>query len=317
MKKYPIKLAPQMRTALWGRELWLVSGVPSMPSVVENGEYAGRTLPELTEDFGKELVGARASDGNVFPLLVKIIEAEDRLSLQVHPSETTRKLCGGDPKTEMWYVLDGAPDACIFAGLREGVGRDDLVRSLHGGAAEETVVRFDVKRGDALFIPGGLVHAIGAGCRLYEVPQTSDTTWRLHDWDRVDLKTGLPRPLHEREGLAAIDWTLPPPSLLHDPPPSDAGSLAMPLIDCAHFRFSSLALSCPATLPGDVESFRILFAEEGVCSVAVDGAEPVPLAAGECALVPEGVGAFAPCLVVEGKERRSIETKRSQACVSS
>ena len=288
MKKYPIKLVPQVRTALWGREFWLVSGVPAMPSVVANGEYAGRTLPELTEEFGKELVGAKAADGDGFPLLVKIIEAEDRLSLQVHPSEATRKLCGGDPKTEMWYVLDGAPDACVFAGLREGVGRDDLVRALHDGTAEDTVVRFDAKRGDVLFIQGGLVHAIGAGCRLYEVQQTSDTTWRLHDWNRVDPKTGLSRPLHEREGLAAIDWSLSPPRILKGLPSADGGRLVSPLVGCAHFRFSSIALSCPAALPGDDESFRIIFAEEGGCSVAVDGAEPVELAAGECVLVPAG-----------------------------
>ena len=288
MKKYPIKLAPQVRTALWGRELWLVSGVPAMPSVVANGEYAGRTLPELTEKFGKELIGAKAADGNGFPLLVKIIEAEDRLSLQVHPNEATRKLCGGDPKTEMWYVLDGAPDACIFAGLREGVGLDDLARSLRDGTAEDTVVRFDAKRGDVLFIPGGLVHAIGAGCRLYEVQQTSDTTWRLHDWNRVDPDTCMSRPLHGREGLAAIDWSLPPPRLMKGLPSADGGSLDRPLVDCAHFRFSSIAMSCPATLPGDDESFRILFAEEGACSVAVDGADPVELAAGECVLVPAG-----------------------------
>ena len=288
MTKYPLKLVPQVRTALWGRELWLVSGVPAMPSVVANGEYAGRTLPELTDEFGKELVGAKAQDGTGFPLLVKIIEANDRLSLQVHPSETTRKLCGGDPKTEMWYVLGGAPDACIFAGLREGVGRNALVRSLHDGTAEEMVVRFGAKRGDVLFIPGGLVHAIGGGCRLYEVQQTSDTTWRLHDWNRVDPKTGLSRQLHEREGLAAIDWSLPPPQLIDGLPSTDDGSPERPLVDCAHFRFSSIALSCQTALPGDGDSFRILFAEDGACSIAVEGVEPVQIATGESVLVPAG-----------------------------
>ena len=141
-------------------------------------------------------------------------------------------------------------------------------------------------RGDVLFIPGGLVHAIGGGCRLYEVQQTSDTTWRLHDWNRVDPKTGQPRPLHEREGLAAIDWSLPPPRLLRGIPPTDAGSPGSPIVDCAHFRFSVISVSAPATLPSDGESCRILFAEDGACAVSADGGDPVPLAAGECALVP-------------------------------
>ena len=289
MTKYPLKLVPQVRTALWGRELWLVSAHPTQPSVVANGPYAGRTLPELTAACGKELVGTKAAEGKGFPLLVKVIEAKDRLSLQVHPGETTVQLCGGEPKTEMWYVLGGEPGAGIFAGLKEGVGKDALIRSLHDGTAEDTVVRFEAHRGDVLFIPGGLVHAIGGGCRLYEVQQTSDTTWRLHDWNRVDPKTGQPRPLHEREALAAIDWSLPPPRLLHGFPSADAGSPRGPLVDCAHFRFSALPVSAPVTLPADEGSFRILFAEEGDCSVAVAGSDPVPLAAGECVLIPANV----------------------------
>ena len=283
MIKYPIKLTPQVRTALWGQEFWLVSGFDALPSVVSNGPYAGRTLPDLTSAFGVELMGTNAIAGKGFPLLVKVIESKDRLSLQVHPSETTVQLCGGEPKTEMWYVLGGEPGACIFAGLKEGVGKDELIRSLHDGTAEGTVVRFEAHRGDVLFIPGGLVHSIGGDCRLYEVQQTSDTTWRLHDWNRVDPKTGLSRPLHEREGLTAIDWALPPPELLHDD-----GRSPQPLVACDHFRFSSLALFAPTVLSGTEKSFYILFAEEGSCSAVMEGSDPVTLATGECVLIPAG-----------------------------
>ena len=286
MTKYPLKLVPQVRTALWGREYWLVSAHPTQPSVVANGPYAGRTLLELTATFGDELVGTKVAAADGFPLLVKVIEAKDRLSLQVHPCEGTRELCGGDPKTEMWYVLGGGePGACIYAGLKDGVDRDVLSRSLHDGTAEDRVVRFEAHRGDVLFIPGGLVHAIGGGCRLYEVQQTSDTTWRLHDWNRIDPKTGLSRPLHEREGLAAIDWTLPPPKILHDD-----RALSQPLVACDHFRFSTFALSSPTVLPGAKESFRIIFAEEGACRLEVAGVETVPLAAEECAIIPADTG---------------------------
>ena len=285
MAKYPIRLKPQVRTAIWGRETWLVSGYPAQPSIVENGVYSGWTLPEMMEAFGTELTGLGAQEGDRFPLLIKVIEANDRLSLQVHPSEATKDRCGGDPKTEMWYVLGGEDGACLFAGLKQGVSEETLTASLHDGTAENAVERFNVQRGDVLFIPGGLVHAIGGGCRLYEVQQTSDTTWRLHDWNRVDSKTGKPRPLHEREGLAAIDWNLPPPTLRHDGAPSGE----TPLVECGHFTFSSIAASKPATLGGKGGRCRILFAEDGACMVAVDGGDGVQLSAGECVLIPAGV----------------------------
>ena len=268
---------------MWGRELWLVSAHPSQPSVVANGPYAGRTLPELVATFGAELMGASAAGRGGFPLLVKIIESRDRLSLQVHPSEETAKLSGGDPKTEMWYVLGTEPGATLFAGLREGVDREALIRSLQEGTAETTVAQYEPRRGEVLFIPGGLVHAIGGGCRLYEVQQTSDTTWRLHDWNRIDAKTGLPRPIHVREGLAAIDWSLTPPALLR------AGSTEEDaLISCAPFRFLVRDFSSEIVLPARVDGFRLLFAEEGSCVVRMEEGAPVPLAGDVCALIPAG-----------------------------
>ena len=281
MKRYPITFEIQERKPMWGRELWLVSAHPSQPSVVANGPYAGCTLPDLVATFGAELMGTSAGRGG-FPLLVKIIESRDRLSLQVHPNEETAKLSGGDPKTEMWYVLDAEPGATLFAGLREGVDREMLSRSLQEGTAEMTVAQYEVRRGEVLFIPGGLVHAVGGGCRLYEVQQTSDTTWRLHDWNRVDTKTGLPRPLHVQEGLAAIDWSLMPPALLR------AGSTEDALISCASFRFFVREFSSEIVLPVRVDGFRILFAEEGACAVRMEEEDPVPLSGDVCALIPAG-----------------------------
>ena len=284
MKRYPIAFEIQERKPMWGRELWLVSAHPSQPSIVANGPYAGRTLPELAATFGAELMGASAAGRGGFPLLVKIIESRDRLSLQVHPSEETANLSGGDPKTEMWYVLGAEPGATLFAGLREGVDRETLIRSLQEGTAEMTVAQYEARRGDVLFIPGGLVHAVGGGCRLYEVQQTSDTTWRLHDWNRVDAKTGLPRPIHVREGLAAIDWSLTPPTLLRAGAPAEDDAL----ISCPSFRFFVRDFSSEIVLPSRVDGFRLLFAEEGSCVVRMDEEDPVPLAGDVCALIPAG-----------------------------
>ena len=287
---------------MWGRELWLVSAHPSQPSVVANGPSAGRTLPELAATFGVELMGASAAGRGGFPLLVKIIESRDRLSLQVHPNEETAKLSGGDPKTEMWYVLGAEPGATLFAGLREGVDRETLTRSLQEGTEEATVAQYEPQRGEVLFIPGGLVHAVGGGCRLYEVQQTSDTTWRLHDWNRVDAKTGLPRPIHVREGLAAIDGSLTPPKLLRAGFPAEEDAL----ISCPAFRFFVRDFSSETVLPACMDGFRLLFAEEGSCVVRMAEEEPVPLADDVCALIPAGgsctvvPSGFCRLLIAEG-----------------
>ena len=277
MKKYPLRFRPQVRPALWGRELWLVSGVADQPSVVANGAYAGQTLPQLVSAFGRELTGVA---GDRFPLLVKIIEAEDRLSLQVHPNTATAAQSGGDPKTEMWYVLAGRPDAFVYAGLKRGVDRARLADALRDGSAERLLERIPARCGETVFIPGGLVHAIGEGCRLYEVQQTSDTTWRLYDWNRVDAKTGQPRHLHVREGLDAIDWDAS--ALLSSP---GIGTR----VACAHFRFSRFELAASQAFPPG-KSFRIVFSAEGSGTVIVDGAAPERLAPDTCLLLPSGMG---------------------------
>ena len=282
MNAYPLKFAPQERRTLWGRELWLASAHPSQPSVVVNGPYAGRTLPDLFAEFGGGLAGGRSGSG--FPLLVKIVDARERLSLQVHPNESAAKRCGGEPKTEMWYVLDGAPGASVCVGFRPGIDRESFVRMLHGGRADETVARFGVGRGDVFFIPGGLVHSVGGGCRLFEVQQTSDTTWRLHDWGRVDPATGKPRTVNEREALESIDWSLPPPEVVR----SGAGSMD-PLVDCRYFRFSAMDLAGTVQMPALPDGMRVLFASEGACEVLAEGCEAVSLAGDECVLIPPGL----------------------------
>jgi len=189
MKSEILRFEPNVHTALWGDERWLVSAHLSSPSRLVGGE---RTFSELCPNF---------------PLLVKIIRAERRLSVQVHPNDVTAKTVGGEAKTEMWCVLKAGP---IFAGFRPGVTASDVERAVADGSFEEMLVRFDAQPGECYFIPGGLVHAIGEGTTVYEVQQSSDTTFRLYDWGRVGAD-GRPRQLHVREGIAAMDISLPPP----------------------------------------------------------------------------------------------------------
>jgi mannose-6-phosphate isomerase len=153
-------------------------------------------------------------------ILIKRICADMRLSVQVHPNDETSKTVGGRAKTEMWCVLKDGP---IFAGFKPDVTADDVVRAVEDGSFEELLVRFDAKVGECYFIPGGLVHAIGEGTSVFEVQQSSDTTFRLYDWGRVDSK-GQPRKLHVKEALAAMDMSIPPPI------PSDS-------VECAYFTF--------------------------------------------------------------------------------
>ena len=199
----PIRFEKDIHRALWGHEEWLVSAHPSAPGKIVGGN--GRTLRDFCPDF---------------PLLVKKICAEKRLSVQVHPNDVTAKTVGGEAKTEMWCVLKAGP---IFAGFKPGVTKTDVERAVGDGTFENLLVRFDTKPGECYFIPGGLVHAIGEGTSVYEVQQSSDTTFRLYDWGRVGAD-GKPRQLHVKEGLAAMDITLPPPM------PSDS-------VKCPYFEF--------------------------------------------------------------------------------
>ena len=207
MTMEPIRFEKDVHRALWGHEEWLVSAHPSAPGKIIGGE--GKTLHDFCPDF---------------PLLIKKICAEKRLSVQVHPNDVTAKTVGGEAKTEMWCVLKAGP---IFAGFKPGVTKADVERAVGDGTFEELLVRFDAKPGECYFIPGGLVHAIGEGTSVYEVQQSSDTTFRLYDWGRVGAD-GKPRQLHVKEGLAAMDIALPPPV------PSDS-------VKCPYFEFVKLA----------------------------------------------------------------------------
>jgi len=223
--------------AVWGTEDWVISAHASDASVLAEGSDAGRTLRDVFPDF---------------PLLFKVIDAKTRLSVQVHPNETTRLTTGGDPKTEMWCALSDGP---IYAGLRPGTTADEIEAAVKSGRFEELLVRHEAKFGDVFFIPGGLVHAIGDGVKLYEVQQSSDTTFRLYDWGRVGLD-GKPRELHIEKGLKAIDYSLPVPV--------PAESLKTPFFD-----FSQKTVCGEERLTAESGEFVAVYAARG--AIAVDG----------------------------------------------
>ena len=248
---YMLKFERQLRHPIWGTESWEVSVHPSGPSVIANGPLAGRSLAEVCPDFG---------------LLIKVIDAKDRLSVQIHPNDHIAPLVGGEPKTEMWCLLS---DGLIYAGLPPNTVRGEVAKAIKNGRFEDLLVRYVAKKDEVYFIPGGEVHSIGEGTRLYEVQQSSDTTYRLYDWGRVG-NDGKPRELHVEKGLKAINYSLPPPV-----PSREA--------ECEHFAFSQHMVHGELRF-GPLDCYAALFAAEGAAKVNGE-----TLAEGESALVPPGV----------------------------
>jgi len=188
-------------------ELWEIVDREDAQSVVHSGSLRGKSLNELWTSHRDELFG-KAYAGHPsdrFPLLIKLLDARERLSVQVHPPGHLAEALGGEPKTEVWYFLDALPGARIYAGLKNGVTREEFEELLRTGEVERALHEIPVTTGESIFIPSGRLHAIGEGNVIVEVQQNSDTTYRVFDWNRVGLD-GEPRALHITKSLASIDF---------------------------------------------------------------------------------------------------------------
>jgi mannose-6-phosphate isomerase len=253
MNNSPILFSPNIHTALWGCESWVISAHRAGESMIRTPPFEERGLSSLYPSF---------------PLLFKVIDARDRLSVQVHPNENTCRTAGGEPKTEMWCVISGGP---IFAGLKSGVTKEEVAEAAADGRFENLLVRHDAQPGDVFFIPGGLVHAIGEGVKLFEVQQSSDTTFRLYDWGRKDAE-GRSRELHIEQAMKAIDLTLDVPT------PQKS-------IESRFFNFSQMRLDGTVRVKSG-EDFLAVFNAGG--DVSLDRTE---LPCGDAALLPPGTDA--------------------------
>lgn len=275
---YPLKFKPHLVERVWGGhalarygkalppgkpigESWEVTDRDEAQSVVANGPLAGKTLREL---LSVELLGTNCRGAKRFPLLIKLLDARERLSLQVHPPAAVAATLGGEPKTEMWYILEATPDAHLIAGLRRGV-----TRAQFEAKPQDCVHRFPVQAGDAMLIPSGRLHAIDAGLLLVEIQQNSDTTYRVYDWGRVG------RQLHVAESLASIDFNDFEPTLTPLP------------IRCEHFDVEKLEVAGNLTGRCDGSTFHVLASIAG--NVSVNGE---PLSAGQFVLLPAALGAY-------------------------
>ena len=202
------KLPPNVRIG----ESWEIVDRLEAQSVVANGPLRGKTLDELWTEHRQAIFGD-VPDAPRFPLLIKLLDAHEKLSLQVHPPENVAAKLGGETKTEFWYGAAADPGAELFLGLREPITRDQFKRALDNGTVEDCVQKIRVQTGDAMFLPAGRLHAVGAGNVLVEIQQNSDTTYRVFDWNRVD-QTGKARELHVDQALQCIDFSDVAPNLI-------------------------------------------------------------------------------------------------------
>jgi len=305
---YPLLFAPLYKDYVWGgqriaerygrsgtpavcAESWEISAHADGMSHVSNGPLAGQPLAALAGLYGSALTGTHAPHPNRFPLLLKLIDARENLSVQVHPGDDNAGLAGGEPKTEAWYVLDRNPGSLLYAGLKPGTTSALFRKAMSRGAVSQQLFTLAVEPGDTLFIPGGLVHAIGAGCLIFEVQQTSNTTYRLFDWGRFDA-AGQPRPLHIQQAFQVIDPALQEPRMLHPPAPvSDNRNHWSTLLECSYFNLRRLDLRCTEQILLDGTSFHALFTLTGE-AVATAGNVAVPLPAGTSCLIPAAAKAF-------------------------
>lgn len=268
-------------------ESWEISGVEKNHSIACTPVFSEKTLAQILQSYGRELLGSTVKNTGEFPLLYKLIDAHDKLSVQVHPSDADAKANGWGPfgKTECWYIVHAGPGAQLVVGFKKGVSKDDVAAAVKNVTLTDLLEFHDIKAGDMVFIPAGTVHAICSNTVIYEVQQTSDVTFRLYDWGRLD-STGKSRTLHVKESLQVLDtrwhasYTIPPVRM----ETLKNGRRTM-RIACRYFAIEEYHFHSPGAvrIPRR-KSFSVIMVLDG--SVAVCGANPVTLKKGMSALFP-------------------------------
>jgi mannose-6-phosphate isomerase len=318
----PLRFTPIFKSAVWGGarlrslfhappsdqptgEAWLLSDQGDTSSVVANGPFAGKTLRQLMVQFPTRIVGKAPAVNGRFPLLLKFLHAREPLSVQVHPTDAKARELEGPTavgKTEAWLILEADPTARLFAGLQPGTTLDRFRGAIQAGTVEDLLYVTMPEAGDCVFLPAGTVHAIGGGLLLFEIQQTSDLTYRLYDWGRVDPKSGKPRDLHVGKGLASIDFSIGPCRASR--PTSEGHGRVRPekLAECGHFTLDRWDTDQPFRA-GVAGKCRVLVGVHGRATLKHAGTDYL-IALGDVLMLPAEVGA---CEVVPTRSAMILE----------
>jgi mannose-6-phosphate isomerase len=302
---YPLTFHPIFKERIWGGrnlerlygkklppkvpigESWEITDRPEGVSVIGNGPLAGKDLRWLVQNYARELLGKTSASGR-FPLLIKILDCQETLSVQVHPPANVAAQLRGEPKTEMWYIADATPNAALYVGLRRGVKREEFEQRISDGTVAEALHHVTVKPGDAMFLPSGRVHAIGGGNVIFEIQQNSDTTYRVFDWNRVGLD-GKPREMHVRESLASIDFNDYEPGLVTSRFSRNPKLAVRYLVDDPLFQVNACRVKRGERFYLSGEVLQILALIKGRLRVTY-GDQAVELEAGGFVMLPASLG---------------------------
>ena len=297
------KFSPILKNTIWGGtkiapfkniqtqlrkvgESWEISGVPGNETIVSNGPDAGRKLNDLVAEQKEALVGRANYErfGNEFPLLIKFIDARDDLSIQVHPTDEIAHRQGRERgKTEMWYLMPSEPQATLLCGLKKKITPDEYKQMVSEKTIVDAIARYPVHEGDCFFLPAGRIHAIGSGCFLAEIQQTSDVTYRIYDFDRHD-DLGRPRELHTELAAESINYDVLDDYQTHYTP---AKNQRVQLVSCPYFTTSIYDNDQPIDIDYTaLDSFVILIPLSGAGIVTEADGTHFVLRAGETVLLP-------------------------------
>jgi mannose-6-phosphate isomerase len=299
MKLYPLKFKPIFKNRIWGGqtlrsvlnksiptgqkigESWELTDLPDNHSEIVNGDLAGQTLDKVVAQFGSDITGA-IDFQQPFPLLIKILDAQDMLSVQVHPDKNTCKKMGiGAPKTECWYIMDACPGAFIYKGIKPGTTAAIFESAIKNDNVADYLIKVPVAVGQCHFLPSGTCHAIGAGLLIAEIQQPSDTTYRVFDWNRLDPDTQKPRQLHIKEALQCIHFNQTADQL----PVRTAGRL----VDADEFKVDKIEASLDSELTFAPGIMRIIMVTSGSGRLVIADGTETPFVAGDTILIPAAV----------------------------
>lgn len=299
----PIKFNPLLKSTLWGGnkiipfkqlnshaenigESWEISGVPGNETIVKEGDFIGMRLNDVVRECRGQLVGEDnyRRFGDEFPLLIKFIDARQDLSIQVHPTDEVAHRQGKERgKTEMWYIMESDAGAKLYSGLKQQITPEEYKVMVENDTICDALAQYEVKEGDVFFLPAGRIHAIGAGCFLAEIQQTSDVTYRIYDYKRKD-KDGNYRELHTKEAAESIDYHVEKNYRTHYTAQPNRG---ITLVKCPYFCTSVYDIDSPMTIDySSLDSFVILIGMKGEGMLTDNEGNTVSLKAGETILLP-------------------------------